>query len=341
MPLKFTPDLDLFASGASVLVNPVNCVGVMGAGLARAFRERFPEMMSGYEEACSFGRLRPGEFSLWAAEDGQKVMNLATKDHFRDPSRPEYVGSGLFYLSLYLQAKKPESLALPMIGCGLGGLEWSRVGRAVTRYLGSAAAAEANILVAGERVSVRDDPVIYAGIGSRETPEPVLKVMTETAARLGAEDWTLQSGGAVGADTAFEQGALKKRIFYANEAMSECHFSIARRMHPAPHLLKDFAMKLMARNCSQVLGEKLDRPVDIVLAYTKGGMGAGGTGQALRIARRIGLPVIDLGAPENKGITAEDLAEKAKSTVARYRETLDRTCDAPRLAAVPHHSPIL
>ncbi len=148
----------------------------------------------------------------------------------------------------------------------------------------------------------------YAGIGSRETPADALQRMREIAAMLGDEGWCLRSGGAEGADTAFEQGlsAHHEREIYlpwkgfGGHGSALCKpspeaFTLAASMHPAWVRCSRGARSLHARNCQQVLGRDLDDPVTMVVCWTKHGSGAGGTGQALRIAAQHAIPVFDLG----------------------------------------------
>lgn len=145
----------------------------------------------------------------------------------------------------------------------------------------------------------------YAGVGSRETPPAVLVKMTEVAKILESKGYTLQSGGAVGADSAFENGVTsKKQIFYAKDATPET-IEIAKELHPNPSALTEYPLKLMARNTFQVFGKNLDEPVDFVLAWTKDGAetsaernrSTGGTGQAIDMASRKGVPVINMAKP--------------------------------------------
>lgn len=135
--------------------------------------------------------------------------------------------------------------------------------------------------------------LLYAGIGSRETPTPVLKAMTHVARSLAALGYTLRSGGADGADRAFEAGASLKEIFLARHATPAAIETVAR-FHPAPHRLSVFAEKLRARNAMILLGANLDSPVRFVVCWTPRGEITGGTGQGLRIARHYKIPVVNM-----------------------------------------------
>jgi hypothetical protein len=167
----------------------------------------------------------------------------------------------------------------------------------------------------------------YAGIGSRETPEAALAFMTKCAREWAQRDWTLRSGGAKGADLAFEEGAIdgggpleifysdRCRIGYSDNAEEDrsANFGqtnvykydpvlwqqaqdIAKEHHPNWDACSYWARKLHTRNSLIVLGGSLDDPVDLVVCWTEGGALKGGTAQGLRIAKNYSIPVANLGA---------------------------------------------
>jgi hypothetical protein len=159
--------------------------------------------------------------------------------------------------------------------------------------------------------------MLYAGIGSRETPQEVLDVMPEVAKYLESLGYTLRSGKAPGADAAFEKGVKsKKEIFPGNVKTGERELKIAEEIHPAWNVMLDstrkkaiakgndpersaaFVANLMARNTNQIFGANLDTPVDFVIFYAKETSDplrpAGGTGQAVEMARRKGIPTINM-----------------------------------------------
>lgn len=154
--------------------------------------------------------------------------------------------------------------------------------------------------------------LIYTGIGSRETPERILNIMKSLALSLAEDGFILRSGGADGADSAFEAGCDmrngKKEIYLPwkgfNNRDSQLHTvtSDALRMasltHPYWDKLSKGGKLLHARNCYQVLGSDLNTKSAFVVGYTAGGKGKGGTGQAFRVARANGIPYYDLGRYE-------------------------------------------
>lgn len=156
----------------------------------------------------------------------------------------------------------------------------------------------------------------YAGIGSRETPDNILMQMMFIAAALNNRDYMLRSGGARGADTAFERGAFTKTIYYTDgyKHYGNMHYQstypiesrytphiwyqasqIARKYYHSDLTTRPtYVQKLMTRNVFQILGADLKSPSDFVVCWTKDGKASGGTGQAIRIAQSINIPVYNL-----------------------------------------------
>jgi O-acetyl-ADP-ribose deacetylase (regulator of RNase III)/uncharacterized protein YwgA len=126
---------DLFASSAQTLVNTVNCVGVMGKGIALGFRERFPEMYRDYVKLCSREEVKLGRPYLWAPLIPPWVLNFPTKDHWRSNARLDAIVEGLEYLEANYEGWGITSMAVPPLGCGEGGLEWRVVGPTLYRHL--------------------------------------------------------------------------------------------------------------------------------------------------------------------------------------------------------------
>lgn len=126
---------DLFTSRAQTLVNTVNCVGVMGKGIALGFKQRFPEMYSDYEARCRRGEVRLGEPYLYKQERLPWVLNFPTKDHWRGLSRISDIVRGLEFLAAHYSEWGIISLAVPPLGCGNGQLDWTVVGPTLFRHL--------------------------------------------------------------------------------------------------------------------------------------------------------------------------------------------------------------
>lgn len=121
---------NMFDIDADVLVNTVNCVGVMGCGVALAFKHRYPEMFQSYHNICKrkTNTLLPGMIHEYKTSDGKTVLNFATKNHWKNPSKSSYIESGLRRLKSWLSGCQPGTIvALPVLGCGHGGLDWDVV----------------------------------------------------------------------------------------------------------------------------------------------------------------------------------------------------------------------
>ena len=131
---------NLLEASADALVNTVNEVGVMGKGIALMFRDAFPVNTRAYEEAAKAGQVRVGRMLVTEGHDliGPRwIINFPTKKHWRQPSRLEWVREGLKDLQRVLREKQIHSVALPPLGCGNGGLEWTQVRHEIEGALGS------------------------------------------------------------------------------------------------------------------------------------------------------------------------------------------------------------
>lgn len=121
---------DLLSSEAEALVNTVNTVGVMGKGIALQFKNRFPKNYKVYKEACKEKTFNTGQ--VLVVQDGDLlhhkiIINFPTKAHWKGDSKYEYISTGLVALRKAINDHKIKSIAIPPLGCGNGGLEWSKV----------------------------------------------------------------------------------------------------------------------------------------------------------------------------------------------------------------------
>jgi O-acetyl-ADP-ribose deacetylase (regulator of RNase III) len=125
---------NILRADAEALINTVNCVGVMGKGIALQFKKAFPDNFEAYAAACRREEVRPGR--MFVFEIGQMfnprfIINFPTKRHWRGKSRYEDIASGLNALVQEVRARKIRSIAVPPLGSGLGGLQWSKVKRMI------------------------------------------------------------------------------------------------------------------------------------------------------------------------------------------------------------------
>jgi len=119
---------DMFADHYDIRINTVNCVGIMSKGIALEFKKRYPDMFKEYQQKCKDGQIIPGKLYIWKSENGiTTIINFPTKRHWRENSHYEDINSGLLNLRSYLWLQKNVSVAIPALGCGLGGLDWAKV----------------------------------------------------------------------------------------------------------------------------------------------------------------------------------------------------------------------
>lgn len=160
---------------------------------------------------------------------------------------------------------------------------------------------------------------IYTGIGSRETPKEVQKDMILLAQILSELKYTLRSGGASGADAAFETGhTYKKEIYLPYDGFNgrnidnQSFFTythkstiLAESYHPAWYKLSKTGKQMHSRNMHQVLGLDLMSPTNFIICWTRDGQASGGTGQALRVAEQYGIPIYNL-----KLLTPQEICDR-------------------------------
>lgn len=126
---------NLFESQAQTLVNTINCVGVMGKGIALEFKQRFPDMFADYVARCQRGEVRLGRPYLFKRLLPPWILNFPTKEHWRASANLQAIIRGLEYLEAHYREWGIQSLALPPLGCGHGQLEWRVVGPTLYRHL--------------------------------------------------------------------------------------------------------------------------------------------------------------------------------------------------------------
>jgi len=137
--LRFTTG-DILAEDAEALINTVNCVGVMGRGIALQFKKAFPENFRAYAKACQRGEVKLGAmfvFETGTLTNPRTIINFPTKRHWRGNSRIEAIDAGLKDLVHVVHAHGIRSMAVPPLGCGLGGLDWKIVRPRIEETLGS------------------------------------------------------------------------------------------------------------------------------------------------------------------------------------------------------------
>lgn len=126
---------NIFDSDSQTIVNTVNCVGVMGKGIALTFKNKYPEMFKVYKNICTKKQLKPGMLHLYTKED-KWILNFPTKNHWKNKSEISYLEDGLQkFVDTYKQ-KGITSISFPQLGCANGGLDWeTQVKPLMERYL--------------------------------------------------------------------------------------------------------------------------------------------------------------------------------------------------------------
>lgn len=130
-----TTNQSIFDSKNQTIVNTVNCVGVMGKGIAKEFKARYPEMFGQYKNICDNKELKVGKPYLWRG-NSQWVLNFPTKCHYKDKSQIEWIEDGLKYFKEHYKEWGITSIAFPALGYSNGGLDWNVVYPIIKKYLG-------------------------------------------------------------------------------------------------------------------------------------------------------------------------------------------------------------
>jgi O-acetyl-ADP-ribose deacetylase (regulator of RNase III) len=125
---------DILTSQSQAITNAVNCVGIMGKGVALAFKRKYPEMYVLYAARCARNEVQLGRPYPYFARDGHVIINFPTKAHWRSPSRLGDIERGLAFLRDHLKEWDVGSIALPALGCGSGHLDWSDVAPVMLQY---------------------------------------------------------------------------------------------------------------------------------------------------------------------------------------------------------------
>jgi len=163
---------DLLAEQAEALVNTVNCVGVMGRGVALQFKNAFPENFKAYARECLQRKIQPGRmfvFELKQTAGPRYIINFPTKRHWRGKSRMADIESGLQALTEEIRSRGIRSVALPPLGSGLGGLDWLEVRERIHTVLESLPEVKITVFEPDDRVArrprdrSRDIPNMTAG----------------------------------------------------------------------------------------------------------------------------------------------------------------------------------
>lgn len=335
----------IFGITKGIICQQVNCQQVMGAGIAKVIADKYPVVFEEYHAVFEMYDKKDlfGNIQIIEVEDGLFIANLFTQFNYGNASKTGQVYTNAELLVKAVEAVCKDTGDLPVyiphqkaaggepergIGCGYGGESWEKLGpmfrdlKMQNLHLFDPKTGEVHEFEfepkiirrspferhsMGAVMSAKKDSVIrYAGVGSRETPNEVLELFERLAGFLGDRGCVLRSGGAEGADTAFENGCgnHKKEIFLPWKMEGrEAAFTgstpeaeeIVKKYHSAWDSYTWTSKKLLGRDAFQVLGLDLKTPVDFVICYTEGGNLKGGTSTAIKLAMDNGIPVLNAG----------------------------------------------
>lgn len=326
----------IFSSEAGLLVNPVNTFGVMGAGLAKQFKRKYPSNFKQYENHCNEMNKSIHRFGTPVFEDkGRLICNFPTKENWKQFSKLSYIRRGLIYLRGFLEnypyRERLERIAIPALGCGLGGLQSLQVLHLILYHLkfidfditvelygfDDIPKPIRDFMRSNYDFTHRQEPR-YTGVGSRETDHYANSDIAACANVLGRLGYMCCTGDASrGADSVFWNhapptqrvrfGPVGRKHYQPQVTVvspkSDAYslaVSIVSKLHPAWDYLDTFPRELHTRNTFQVLGEHLSQPSEFLLCWTPDGAvekttkKTGGTGMAIRIANQYGIPVFNL-----------------------------------------------
>lgn len=323
---------DMFNSTAELLINPVNTVGVMGAGLAEKFKKKFPKNFKEYSAYCktvsSFQEYRYHVYK----EKGKTIFNFASKEHYKTFSKLAYIRRSMIMLVNYLEKYPVTSIAIPPVGCGLGGLEMRNVLHLILYYL-----RQLPYPIRIELYQFNIKPLVkahivkhydlsyramdaYTGVGSRKMVGELSYKARDVARALSDTCYTLITGDCPeGGDAVFwEYGDSHSRarfgpvgrysyqddvkVIVKETPAYSLAYRIAEYTHPAWRWLPEWMRELHTRNVFQVLGSRAAEPTEFMVCWTPDGAErssetskkTGGTGTAIRIADAFGVPVFNL-----------------------------------------------
>lgn len=348
---------DIFKSKAELLVNPVNTVGVMGAGLAAKFKSKYPKNFKAYKAHCDQVD-KFNDYKFYAFEEnGKTIFNFASKEDFKKSSRLSYIRRSLIYLVSYIERNRITYIAIPPVGCGLGGLEDAQVHHLVLYFLRQIPF-EIKVELYGFKIRpiVREQVCqwydldyrncdMFTGVGSRELTREGRLTLYDVANALTDDGYSLSTGDAVGTDEAFWEQSIKgRRVRYGpfgktyhlpettvipNSTTTYIRATkIAALCHPSYRWLPDWMKELHTRNVFQVLGSHLDSPREFLVCWTPDGAQTtretnkktGGTGTAIRIADMFGIPVFNLKRKDAVDKLSEFLGINIKRVYSQHND---------------------
>jgi O-acetyl-ADP-ribose deacetylase (regulator of RNase III)/uncharacterized protein YwgA len=219
MTIKFKTG-DMFSEPVHALVNTVNCVGVMGKGVALEFKKRWPANFKAYKKICDAKALTPGQMfvfdthELFAADGPQYLVNFPTKAHWRAKSKIAYVEDGLDALAKAIKNYDIKSIAIPPLGCGNGGLEWADVKPLIMTKLG--AIEDVEIIVFPPKDAVDQPEHVHSQLNMTFERAMLLKSLNELEIFF---------------DGSFDRISLQKIAYFLQALGIDFRLKFARNLH--------------------------------------------------------------------------------------------------------------
>jgi O-acetyl-ADP-ribose deacetylase (regulator of RNase III)/uncharacterized protein YwgA len=210
----------MFAEPVEALVNTVNCVGVMGKGVALEFKNRWPANFKAYKKICDAKELQPGQMfvfdtkSLFDSEGPRYLVNFPTKAHWRSKSNISYVEDGLDALALTIQEYGIKSIGVPPLGCGNGGLDWAEVKPLIVAKL--AELEDVDIVVFSPRDAEDEPEHAYTDFQMTYQRAVLLKGLNELEKYF---------------DGSFDRISLQKIVYFLQALGVEFNLGFARQLH--------------------------------------------------------------------------------------------------------------
>lgn len=135
MKILFIENQSIFDSNALVLINPVNCLGIAGKGLALSFKQHYPDSYLKYKQYCKNKQLTIGSLFIDKVSTNKLIIYFPTKDHYKDKSEYSYIEQGMVTLIDFVKSKPITSIAIPKLGCGCGQLNFESVYLIICKHL--------------------------------------------------------------------------------------------------------------------------------------------------------------------------------------------------------------
>ena len=233
---------DIFTSPAQALVNTVNCEGDMGKGLAYQFKLMYPEMNKDYVNACKRGDVVIGRMHTYQTND-KLIINFPTKNQWRKPSKMEYIKQGIEDLIRIINEQKIKSIAIPPLGSGNGGLDWSEVRDLLSTSLESIQDVDVYI----------HEPGKFAPNKAKHKPKLTLAALLLLDIKRGLRD------------SFFNQITLQKTAFFMDVKLAKPYFNF-KKYKFGPY---DHSIDIVSRNIKEYLEYHSIQDVDIAYQSVK------------------------------------------------------------------------